>query len=136
MKSHSVNISPIDSRCRHWAKIVRAGQKLPLPVLIRGASDIPVPYANNGDEELLPGDVLFEGEANHHSRTDRGWSYSISFVTNDGELNSLWSGFSAQKAELKKQGMGSDLLTGSGDIAGMVRIAHGVRAGLTVTPSE
>lgn len=59
-------------------------------------------YANNGDEELLPGDVLFEGEVNRHRRTDRGWTYFVRAVTNDGELISLRSGFSAQKkAELK-----------------------------------
>jgi hypothetical protein len=44
---------------------------------VLGANDIPVPYANLGDEELMPRDVLFEGEANHHRRTDRGWTYFI-----------------------------------------------------------
>ena len=136
MKSHSVTIKPLDSRCRHWAKIVRSGQALPLPVEVLGANNIPVPYANLGDEELMPGDVLFEGEANHHRRTDRGWTYFIRAVTNDGELLSLRSGFSSQKAELKAQGMVPDMLKGSGDIAAMVRIAHGVRAGLSVTAPD
>lgn len=133
MKSYSVTIKPIDSRCRHWAKIIRAGQSLPLPIAVQGANDIPVPYANDGDEELLPGDVLFEGEANHHSRNDRGWTYFISAVTIEGEFVVLTSGFSVQKAELKAQGMAPELLMGSGDIAAMVRIAHGLRAGLKVT---
>jgi hypothetical protein len=136
MKSHSVTIRPIDSRCRHWAKIVRAGHGLPLPVDVRGANDIPVPYANLGDEELMPGDVLFEGEANHHRRTDRGWTYCIQVVTHHGELLLLQSGFSAAKAALKAQGMVPEMLKGSGDIAAMVRIAHGVRAGLKVTIPE
>ena len=136
MKSYSVTIKPIDSRCRHWAKIVRAGQALPPPVDVQGANDIPVPYANPGDEELMPGDVLFEGEANHHRRTDRGWTYWIRAVTNDGNFLSLRSGFSAQKTEMKVQGMAPNLLTGSGDIAAMVRIAHGLRAGLKITAPD
>lgn len=136
MKSYSVTIKPIDSRCRHWAKIVRAGQALPPPVDVQGANDIPVPYANLGDEELMPGDVLFEGEANHHRRTDRGWTYWIRAVTNDGDFLSLRSGFSAQKTEMKVQGMAPNLLMGSGDIAPMVRIAHGLRAGLKITGPE
>ena len=136
MKSHSVTIKPLDSRCRHWEKIVRAGQVLPHPVEVQGANDIPVPYANRGDEELMPGDVLFGGEANHHRRTDRGWTYCLHVVTNDGELLLLESGFSAAKAALKAQGLAPELLQGSGDIAAMVRIAHGVRAGLSVTAPD
>ncbi|MES2299933.1 MAG: hypothetical protein V4582_23035 [Pseudomonadota bacterium] len=136
MKSFSVTINPLDSRCRHWAKIVRAGQALPHSVVVQGANDIPVPYANLGDEELMPGDVLFEGEANHHRRTDRGWTYFVRAVTNDGDFLSLRSGFSVQKAQLKEQGMSPALLMGSGDIAAMVRIAHGLRAGLQVSAPE
>lgn len=117
-------------------KILRAGQALPLPVDVQGANDIPVPYANCGDEELFPGDAILEGEANHHRRTDRGWTYFITVVTNHGELLRLQSGFSAVKAELKAQGMARELLMGSGDIAAMVRIAHGVRAGLKIMEPE
>ncbi|MBZ2206518.1 hypothetical protein [Massilia soli] len=84
----------------------------------------------------MPGDVLFEGEANHHRRTDRGWTYCIQVVTNDGELLLLESGFCAAKAALKAQGMAPELLQGSGDIAAMVRIALGVRAGLNVTAPD
>lgn len=54
-------------------------------------------------------------------------------VLPNGELLELNSGFGAQKQQLKRQGMQPDLLMGSGDIAAMVRIAHGVRMGLTVT---
>ena len=46
------------------------------------------------------------------------------------------SGFGVQKQQLKQQGMQPDLLMGSGDIAAMVRIAHGVRMGLTVTDEK
>lgn len=136
MQSHSVNVLPFDSRCRYWAKVIRANEPLPLPADVRGASDIPARYVQNGEEELLPGDILFEGEANHHRRTDRGWSYWLTAVTQEGHLLRFSSGFGKQKAELKAQGMARDLLKGSGDIAGMVRIAHGLRASFKVTPSD
>lgn len=136
MKSYSVNVKPMDPRCRHWAKLVRADQPLPHPEAVHGANDVPGPYLHRGEEELFPGDVLFEGEANHHRRTDRGWSYCLTAVTLDGRLQRFRSGFGQQKAELKAQGLAPDLLKGSGDIAGMVRIAHGLRAGLNVTPTD
>jgi hypothetical protein len=136
MQSHSIKIKPIDSRCRYWAKIIRAGEDLPLPADVTGSNDLPVPYHQRGDEELLPGDVLFEGEENHHRRSDRGWSYYIRAVREDGSCLSLRSGFSKQKAELKAQGMPTELLKGAGDVAAMVRIAHGLRLGLTVADPE
>lgn len=80
----------------------------------------------------MPNDVLFEGEANHHRRTDRGWTYWVTLVLPCGELMRFKSGFSAQKLLLKAQGMAPELLKGSGDVAAMVRIAHGVRLGLAV----
>lgn len=133
MQSHSVKFGPIDSRCRYWAKISRAGQVLPLPENVQGADDITGPYLRRGEEELMTGDVLFEGEANHHRRTDRGWTYWVTIVLPSGELVRLQSGFSAHKRELKVQGMAPELLKGSGDVAAMVRIAHGVRLGLSVS---
>lgn len=136
MQSHSIRIKPIDGRCRYWAKIVRAGKELLEPSLVTGAQDIGGPYLQLGEEELLPGDALFEGEANHHRRNDRGWSYWLSFVTENGEFARYESGFSSQKGEMKAQGLAPELLKGSGDIAAMVRIVHGLRAGLRVTPSE
>lgn len=136
MKSHSVEIKPFDGRCKYWAKIVRAGKELPAPCLIQGANDVPGPYLQRGEEELLPGDALFEGESNHHRRSDRGWSYWLAFVTETGELVRYESGFSSQKSEMKAQGLSAGLLTGSGDIAAMVRIVHGLRNGLNVSPNK
>jgi hypothetical protein len=136
MQSHSIKIKPLDSRCRYWAKIVRGGNPLPHPCNVSSAADIPSQYLNQGDEELLPGDVLFEGEANHHTRTDRGWTYFIRAVQEDGSLLTLRSGFSAQKMELKAQGMPIEYLTGSGDVAAMVRIAHGLRLGYKVSKTD
>lgn len=136
MQSHSVAIKPFDSRCRYWAKVLRAGEQLPAPSQVSSASDIASPYLKVGEEELLPGDVLFEGEANHHRRTDRGWSYWLTVVTGDETLLRFRSGFRTQKAELKAQGMPVELLKGSGDIAGMVRIAHGIRSRMKVTGGD
>jgi len=59
MQSHSIEIKPLDNRCRYWAKIVRASNELPAPSLITGANDIGGPYLQLGEEELLPGDALF-----------------------------------------------------------------------------
>lgn len=132
-QSVSVDVSPLEARCKHWAKLIRAGQNLPMPSSVKGAGDIPGPYILDGDEELLPGDFLFEGESVHHRRVDRGWWYCLRFVNAEGKLVTLISGFGEQKAQLKAQGMSPDLLKGSGDIAAMVRIAHGVRLGMTVT---
>lgn len=134
MQSHSVEIKPFDSRCKYWAKISRAGSDLPAPCLIQGANDIPSPYLFRGEEELMPGDALFEGEANHHRRNDRGWSYWLAVVTEEGKLVRFTSGFSPQKAQMKAQGLLPALLAGSGDVAAMVRIVYGVRSGLKVTP--
>jgi hypothetical protein len=131
--SESVEVRPCDSRCRYWAKIVRANKTLPLPVDVDGANDIPGAYLARGDEELMIGDVLFEGEANHHRRTDRGWTYIVQILDANGDLQFVRSGqFGKQKAALKAQGLHPELLAGSGDVAAMVRIAHAVRKGFSL----
>jgi len=130
--SISIRLRPCDHRCRYWAKVVRANTPLPTPSQISGASDIPGAYLMRGEEELLPGDVLFEGEANHHRRTDRGWTYWVRYVTADGEVLCFQSGFGPQKASAKAQGMPAHLLAGSGDVAGAVRVGHALRMGLTL----
>ncbi len=132
MQSHSVIIGPADSRCRYWAKTFRSDDPLPLPSLVNGANDLLGKYAQHGEEELTAGDVLFEGEANHH-RKNRGWTYWLTVVAPNGELLRFISGnFGELKAQMKAQGMSPDLLKGSGDIAAMVRIAHAIRISLTL----
>lgn len=107
-----------------------------MPEFVASASSLPGHYLSQGEEELMPGDVLFEGEANHHRRTDRGWTYWITYVDLEGNLHRLESGFGQQKAQLKEQGMKPDFLKGAGDIAAMVRIAHGIRQGLRCSSTE
>lgn len=132
IQSHSIKIKPQNSRCRYWAKIVRAGQPLPLPSSVTGANDINAPYCLMGDEELFPGDVLIEGEANHHRRTDRGWSYWVSAVLADGTFINALPPSADIKTRLKAQGLRPELLAGAGDIAACVRIAHAARDGLRI----
>ena len=126
--SCSVEIKPQDSRCRYWSKIIRAGQDLPLPSSIDGAGDLPGPYLRLGEEELFPGDVMIEGEARHH-RNNRGWNYALKTCREDG---SLWeTGPQAyHKTDLKAAGCPPEWLPGSGEIASLVRVAHGIRAGI------
>lgn len=131
MTSISVKIAPQDHRCRYWAKLVRAGTPLPLPSAVTSAGDIPAAYARRGDEELMPGDFLFEGEENHH-RNARGWSYWVHWIGADGVQHTRRSGFSDQKAGLKSAGIGAEYLPGAGEPAAMIRIAHGVRQGLEI----
>lgn len=127
--SVSVKNRPRDRRCQYWSKVVRAAAGLPLPSEIHGAIDIDGPFLRPGEEKLFPGDVLFEGEANHH-RHERGWTYLVSFVDLDGNLLRYRSGFGVQKAAAKAQGLARELLAGSGHVAGAVRVAHALRAGM------
>lgn len=78
-------------------------------------------------------DILFDGEANHH-RHLRGWSYSSRTVNASGKLVGDHISFSEQKAQTKAPCVRPTLPTGAGDCAGMVRIAHGLRARIKVTP--
>lgn len=136
MKSHSVVLRPLDSRCGYWAKVVRADRNLPLPCVVQSGRDIPGRILQRGDEELLPGDALFEGEANHPTNKDLGWSFRLTAVDAEGELHRFDGDFGPQKAQMKAQGMAPQLLQGSGEHAAMVRIVLGLRAGLRVTPNE
>ena len=130
--SYSVDIGPFDDRCRWWAKLIRAGSALPLPQSITGAESIPGDFLRPGEEELTAGDVLVEGEANHHRRPDRGWRYWVTVVDSEERLLRFASGFGFQKSQMKDKGMHPDLLKGSGDVAGAIRVAHGIRSGLLV----
>jgi hypothetical protein len=129
--SRSVTLKPADPQCRYWAKIVRAAAALPLPSTVAGANDLPGAFIK-GDEEIFPGDVVIQGEENHR-RLNRGWTYWVSWVNAAGVYHSHRSGFSAQKAEMKAQSLPVELLAGAGDVAGAVRVAHGMRLGMTIT---
>jgi len=128
--SLSVEIRPFDRRCRYWAKIVRPGQALPRPSEVKGANDIPGGYLRLGDEELFPGEILFEGEAMHH-RKQRGWTYSLTWCDHStGEKRTLDNPDAKTKADLKSAGLPAELLRGAGGPAACVRVAHALRLGL------
>lgn len=120
---------PRDRGCSYWSKVIRAGDSLPLPSDVHGAVDIDGPFLRPGDVRLFPGDFLFEGEANHH-RHERGWTYWVNFIDAAGKLLCYRSGFGLQKAAAKSQGLSRELLAGCGDVAGAIRVAHALRAGM------
>lgn len=126
--SLSVKLGARDRRCRYWAKVVRAGHALQQPSSVSAASDVPGVYLRAGDEELFFGDVLIEGEENHH-RNARGWTYWVTFLGDDGEKHVVQPS-SEVKAAMKAAGLPSVLLAGSGEVAACIRIAHGLRLGL------
>jgi hypothetical protein len=129
IKSASITLTPADKRCRYWAKIVRAETALPLPSAAEGANDIPAAYARKGAEELFPGDILIEGEENHH-RNARGWSYWVTYCDSEGIARRIRNPGADEKAAMKAAGLPSELLAGSGGVAAAVRFGHGVRLGL------
>lgn len=128
--SASITIKPQDSRCRYWAKIIRSGTPLPLPSDVDGANDVPGQYLRKGEDELMEGDFLLEGEEMHH-RKARGWTYHLTFVGQDGEAVRV-SPSAERKAAMKAGGLDPELLKGSGDVAAMIRMAHALRAGVSI----
>lgn len=128
--SVSITIKPQDKRCRYWAKIIRAGEYLPSPSNVGGASDVPGAYLRNGEEELFPGDFLLEGEEQHH-RKARGWVYNMGYVNAQGEIEYVQA-TAARKAAAKANGLPSGLLAGSGEVAGLIRLAHAIRMGISI----
>lgn len=127
--SASVRIAPCDTRCRYWAKIVRASTPLPLPAAVEGAAQVPGAYLRNGGEELFPGDVMIEGEEAHH-RKARGWSYWVTWCAPDGKPVRMRDPGAEVKEKLKSSGLPPDLLSGSGGVAACIRVAHAVRLGI------
>ncbi|HBJ98802.1 MAG TPA: hypothetical protein DDZ62_01645 [Delftia acidovorans] len=131
IQSVSVSVKPVDYRCRFWAKVVRGGVVLPVPNKVLGANDVPGAYLKQGDEELFAGDFLLIGEEVHH-RKARGWDYKMKFIDpRTGQLRTV-AALSERKAVAKANGLPVELLAGSGEIAGLVRLAHAVRLGISI----
>lgn len=132
-----------DSRCRAWCKVLSSESVRRIrPAGIDGANDLPGSYLPFGREvELFPGDVIFEGEANHHTKP-RGWTYNLGFVVGgaNGVARIVWVAGdkrAALKADLRasKNPAVRELLPGSDDVAAMVRYARAVLMGFVI-PSE
>lgn len=130
LKTVSFEIRPYNRGHAYWAKLIRAGGNLPFPALVNGASEIPGKYLMHGEEELFPNDILFEGQANHRSKS-RGWRYWVHFVNENGDLIQPHGAWSVFKSRLKEAAgtYDAELLKGAGDLAACVRWAHIQRAG-------
>lgn len=133
-KSISVEVSPVDKRCKYWAKVVRADAELPIPEQVLGGDDIPGRYLQLGEEELFSGDFLFEGEAISHKH-NHGWAYYVTFMSDNGDKVVIRP-TSAHKTAAKDGGLPKELLKGSGELAAAVRLAHAVRLGINVRLKE
>lgn len=127
-ESVSVDVGPMDNRHRWWSKVIRHGDSIPTPDQIEGANSFPQPFLKKGDDELMAGDFIIHGEEIHH-RHQRGWGYQIGYMNQEGDLEWV-TPTRENKAALKEAGMDKALLTGSGDLAACVRVAHGLRQGL------
>ena len=135
--SASYVCSPQDSRCRYWAKVIRAEDSIPLPEHVNGADNVPGPYIRKGDEiELFEGDWLLEGEEVSHRR-QRGWTYTLHALAiraKDGELSVCTIAFGSDTKPVIRAAGAKDLLKGSGDIAAMVREIWARRRGYKHMP--
>lgn len=129
VKSASVTIEPADRRCRYWAKVIRKETSLPKPSDVTGANDVPGAYLRTGEDELFPGDILIEGEENHH-RNNRGWSYWVTYCDAEGNARCIMNPGAEEKAAMKAAGLPAEMLAGSGQVAACIRLAHGVRLGI------
>lgn len=128
--SISMRVGPIDNRCKWWAKVLRAGAPLPpAPEKIEGANSIYGAFLKAGEEELLPGDFLIHGEEVHH-RHNRGWAYYLTYCNAEGQEVTFKRPGAEIKKQLKEAGMHAELLKGSGELAALVRVIHGICLGL------
>lgn len=116
-------VGPQDYRCKYWCKVLRAGDTLPAPTDVDGAGSIPGSYLRKGDVEVFEGDVIFEGEENHH-RKQRGWTWTMYVVDHLGELQTV--DYAQAKDILRMWGI-KDMLAGAGACAAMVRAAWYLR---------
>ncbi len=126
----SVSVVVQSDRGQKWAKVSRMRQasRLPLPSNVQGGNDLPGEYLPTGDEELLPGDAIFEGSRGRH-----GWEYSVTLALENGRglfISPRTNNLADLKAEMKAAGLPFKLLQGAGPLAALVRVVWGYRLGL------
>lgn len=125
----SVSVSICSTRGQQWAKLNRKTKPLPAPSRVMGGNDLPGEYLPTGDEELLPGDALFEGERGRRY----GWIYRLTMAMPNGQglvISSDHPELSSFKEAMKKANMPFSLLQGAGPLAALVRIALAYRLGV------
>lgn len=123
---------PRSSRCQWWQSIGKPQEVLALdPAGVESANDLPGEYLRKGTDLELPAwTVIFDGEANHHSK-QRGWTHQLAIVAPDaeGDLDIKWVRPTADhKARIKARA--PHLKGGSGPNAAMARIARFVLEGV------
>lgn len=125
-RTAKIILSPWNSRCRRWFKVVRSGDPLPLPEEVYGVKSIPGELIRGPLEVTLnEGDSFIHAEAKH-PRKMRGWSYEVTTLT-DGKLVTF-----APTREVKTEigeRLPKEFMSGSGEPAGCVRIIHAIRQG-------
>ena len=120
--------SRTDRRCKWWQKTINAEIAATLdPAAIEGGNSIPGEYLRDGaDLELPAWTMILDSEQVHHAKP-RGYSYTLGVIMPkaDGSLGRTWIAgkVSAQKGAIKAAGA-THLLGGSGDTAGLVRMAR------------
>lgn len=124
---------PQDRRCRYWAKVAYATTALPSPAVVEGADQLPGAYLRAGsDVELEPGDVVFEGEANHATK-QRGWTFNIGVCVVDASgaetIRWLRDDEIRRAKDFWRAAGRADMTRGSGPHAAMVRAAAWLREG-------
>lgn len=125
----NVDLVPNDDRCRYWAKVITPEARLPLPVQIGKATDIPVPFLKTGTTyNLTPGSYLIEGEATQPCKPAR-WEFTVSWVDRWGTFHKLIPTVETREA-LAAAGLPAKLQDGAGGLAACVRVVHALRLGL------
>lgn len=107
---------PVDSRCKWWAMV--------LPETLDLEGRINAPYLRAGaDLELPIGGMVITSEAMHHRR-NRGYLTALRIALKTGMV--CIEPTMAIKQHIKANG-GQDLMIGSGDVAGVLRMAIWLR---------
>jgi hypothetical protein len=106
---------PIDKRCQWWQG------ELPKDLDIRHLIEkAPIKiFKRNADLELTPGTLLIDSEQVHHRKL-RGYNVCLGFV-NHNEI--IWIAPTMARKQFIKNLGNSDLMKGSGDVVGAIRMA-------------
>lgn len=119
-----------------WVKVIPDHCKLPFPSAVEYPSHIPGRiitediYIPSPDEIIIEG-YVFETLRGKNGKTIYPWNYRISGADFFGNFFSLEDDWIGIKTKMRAQGMEKTLLEGKNPLAALVRIAHGIRLGMT-----
>jgi hypothetical protein len=107
---------PVDHRCKWWAMV--------LPESLDLEGRINAPYLRAGSDLELPiGSMVITSEAMHHNK-NRGYLTALRIALETG-MEHIRPNM-ATKQHIKANG-GQDLMVGSGDVVGVIRMAIWLR---------